>query len=135
MLDRIDEHFNRHGWGFWAVEQRGGGRLIGLCGLKHVALDLPFAPAVEIGWRLTTDCQGKGYAREAAEACLVFGLEIMALERIVAFTTPANAASWGLMRRLGMREAGDFDHPGLPDGHPLKPHVLYSIDRREPKPA
>ena len=35
------------------------------------------------------------------------------------------------MRRLGMRPdpARDFEHPDLPEGHPLRPHVVFAIDR------
>lgn len=132
MLDRIDDHFAAHGWGLWALEDRGNGRLVGLCGLTTLTSDLPFAPGVEIGWRLATAAQGKGLAREAATAALGFGFESLGLERIVAFTVPANTASWGLMRRLGMRETGRFHHPRVPAGHPLLEHVLYALDTPAP---
>lgn len=49
MLDRIDLHFEDHGWGFWALEEKASGELIGMCGLAKVSPTLPFAPAVEIG--------------------------------------------------------------------------------------
>jgi RimJ/RimL family protein N-acetyltransferase len=129
MLDRIDHHFAAHGWGLWALEDRHGGALIGLCGLLNVGAHLPFAPAIEIGWRLSGPFQGKGLAREAAEAALAFGFGTLQLDRIVSFTTPPNTASWGLMERLGMIRIGTFDHPNLPDGHPLRPHLLYEKRR------
>ena len=106
MLDRIDAHFAQHGWGSWAVEERTSGTLIGLCGLS--------APAVEIGWRLSTHWQGQGLAREAAETCLDFAFAALGLDRVVSFTVPANRASWGLMERLGMTRIAEFDHPSLP---------------------
>jgi hypothetical protein len=31
------------------------------------------------------------------------------------------------MERAGLNRVGDFEHPALPDGHILKPHVLYKI--------
>jgi RimJ/RimL family protein N-acetyltransferase len=40
---------------------------------------------------------------------------------------PANTASWALMERLGMRKLGTFDHPMLPEGDPLRAHVVYEI--------
>src|SRR6266850_3736933 len=52
MLDRIEAHFARYGWGPWALEERTSGALIGLCGLEHIAWEAFFTPAVEIGWRL-----------------------------------------------------------------------------------
>lgn len=127
MLDRIDAHFAAHGWGLWALEDRQSARLLGLCGLATLAADLPCAPAVEIGWRLTTPAHGNGLAREAASAALRFGFERLGLTRIVSFTVPANTASWGLMQRLGMRRTGTFAHPRVPPEHPLRQHILYEI--------
>ena len=127
MLDRVEAHFARHGWGYWALEERASGALIGLCGLMHVTWEAFFAPAVEIGWRLSTPWQGKGLAREAAETVLRCAFEQLALDRVVSFTTPANTASWGLMERLGMARIGEFDHPSLPAVHPLRRHVVYEL--------
>ena len=134
MLDRIEAHFARHGWGSWAVEERKSGALIGLCGLSYVEAELFFAPAVEIGWRLSTRWQGQGFAREAAETCLDFAFTALNLDRVVSFTVPANRPSWGLMERLGMTRIGEFDNPGLPREHPLCRQVLYEIKaRRHPR--
>ncbi|QND52340.1 GNAT family N-acetyltransferase [Phyllobacterium sp. 628] len=127
MLDRIDAHFAQNGWGFWALEERESRTLIGMCGLLHIPWQAFFTPAVEIGWRLSTSWQGKGLAREAAEAALTYGFQTLKLDRIVSFTTPANTPSWGLMERLGMRKIGEFNHPDLQDGHPLRAHVVYEI--------
>jgi RimJ/RimL family protein N-acetyltransferase len=127
MLDRIDGHFAQHGWGFWAVEERAGGALIGLCGLAQIPWESFFTPAVEIGWRLSTPWQGKGLAREAAEVSLAHAFGPLGLDRVVSFTVPANTASWGLMERLGMRRIGEFDHPRVPDGHALRRHLAYEI--------
>ncbi|WP_182548876.1 GNAT family N-acetyltransferase [Phyllobacterium myrsinacearum] len=127
MLDRIDAQFAENGWGFWALEERQSGALIGMCGLAHIPWKAFFTPAVEIGWRLSTPWQGKGLAREAAEAVLNYGFQTLKLDRIVSFTTPANTASWGLMQRLGMHKTGEFDHPNLPKDHPLCRHVLYEM--------
>ncbi|MFC0408756.1 GNAT family N-acetyltransferase [Roseomonas elaeocarpi] len=130
MLDRADEHFRAHGWGFWAVEHGDTGALIGLCGLSQLPWNAFFTPAVEIGWRLGTFWQGRGLAREAATLSLEAGFGPAGLDRIVAFTVPANTASWGLMERLGMWRIGEFDHPRLPEGHPLSHHYAYEITAR-----
>jgi RimJ/RimL family protein N-acetyltransferase len=126
-LDAIDRQFATEGWGFWAVEARETGALIGLCGLGHVPWEAFFTPAIEIGWRLARAWQGRGLAREAAEAVLGFAFGTLGLDRVVAFTVPANTASWALMERLGMRKLGTFDHPMLPEGDPLRAHVVYEI--------
>ena len=103
----------------------------GFAGLLRVRPDMPFAPAVEIGWRLWPSFWGRGYATEAARACLAFGFHRLGLKEIVSFTTPGNRRSWRLMVRLGMvRDGdGDFEHPALPDDHPLRRHVLYRLER------
>lgn len=131
MLDRIEAHFDRHGFGSWAIEERAGGTLIGLCGLMHASFDSFFTPAVEIGWRLSAAWQGKGLAREAATAVLDYGFTTLGLARIVSFTVVDNAASWGLMERLRMRRIGRFDNPDLPPGHALKRNLVYEIAAEE----
>jgi RimJ/RimL family protein N-acetyltransferase len=127
ILDRVDAHFAQHGWGYWALEERESRALIGLCGLMPTTFEAFFTPAVEIGWRLSRRWQGKGFAREAAEAALEFAFNTLALDRVVSFTVKANAASWGLMERLGMHKLGEFDNPSLPDEHPLRRNVVYEI--------
>jgi len=127
LLDRIDGHFAAQGFGMWAVELRETQALIGLCGLARVPWQAFFTPAVEIGWRLSTPWHGKGLAREAAEASLAAAFGPLALDRVVAFTVPANTASWGLMERLGMRRLGEFDHPKVPAGDPRHRHLVYEI--------
>src|SRR5207244_11159540 len=82
-----------------------------------------------IGWRLARSSWGRGYATEAARACLDFAFRSLGLSEVVAFTVPANARSRAVMERLGMRHdaAGGFDQPRLPAGHPLQRHVLYRL--------
>ena len=127
MLDRIDAHFAQHGFGYWALEDKDSVALIGACGLMHVSFDAFFTPAVEIGWRLSATWQGKGYATEAAQAVLAHAFGPLSLRRVVSFTTPLNTPSVRVMTRIGMREIGEFEHPGLPAGHPLSRHVVYEI--------
>ena len=100
-------------------------------GLHRVRPELPCAPAVEVGWRLHPDHWGHGYATEAAAASLRFGFDEAGLDEIVAFTTTLNTRSQAVMERIGMVRdpAGDFDHPRLPEGSPLRRHVLYRITR------
>ena len=131
LVARIQAHFERHGFGFWAVEAPGEADLIGMVGLAIPPFTTHFTPCVEIGWRLAREHWGKGYATEAARAALRFGFETLGLEEIVAFTVPNNARSRAVMERLGMSRSAedDFDHPSLPEGHPLRRHVLYRIGR------
>src|SRR5678816_1362289 len=72
---------------------------------------------------------GHGFAYEAARAAIDDGFFRLAIEDLVAFTVPANRASWRLMERLGMYRdpAEDFDHPSRPEGDPLRRCVLYRL--------
>lgn len=133
LLQRIEDCFEQHGYGLWAVERIAGCELIGFVGLNPVPPELPFAPAVEVGWRLGRDYWGQGYAGEAARAALDFGFRRLALNEIVSFTARVNVRSRRLMERLGMSRdpAEDFEHPLLPEGHQLRPHAVYRISRAD----
>jgi ribosomal-protein-alanine N-acetyltransferase len=53
------------------------------------------------------------------------------LPEIFAFTVPENLRSRRVMERIGLvhEPEHDFDHPRLPEGHPLRRHVLYRCRR------
>lgn len=133
LLTRMREHMDEHGFGFWALERRDNGEMIGVTGLAQVSFEAPFVPAVEIGWRLARAHWRQGYASEAARAALAVGFEQLGLDEVVSFTVPTNQPSQAVMRAIGMcrDETGDFLHPKMPAGHPLQPHVLYRIQREE----
>lgn len=127
----IESHFERHGFGVWAVELVGVAPFIGFVGLSVPSFEAHFTPCVEIAWRIAADHWGRGYATEAARAALAFGFQQLGLEEIVAFTVPENSRSRRVMEKLGMKHAADddFDHPRVPPGHRLRRHVLYRIER------
>ena len=133
LLGKLMAHQAEHGFTFWCLERREDGAVIGFTGLARVGFAAPFVPAVETGWRLARPFWDQGYALEAARRSLQFAFEELELSEVVAFTVPGNVRSWGLMERLGMRRdpADDFEHPGLPVGHPLRAHWLYRIDRED----
>jgi RimJ/RimL family protein N-acetyltransferase len=130
-IDRQCARFAEHGFGYWAVELRETGQLVGAVGLSRVTFEAHFTPAVGVGWRLARRYWGYGYASEAAAAAMTFGFEDLRLDEIVAVTVPANTRSQQVMRRLGMTysSADDFDHPRLPHGDPLRRHVLFRMTR------
>lgn len=128
-IDRMVAHDAEHGFTFWALEHRPSGVLMGAVGLLWLPWPARFAPAVEIGWRLARAFQGRGHAAAAARLALGVGFGRLGLDHIVAFTAVGNAPSRALMGRLGMRIAGGFAHPRVPEGHPLRAHLLYRLDR------
>jgi RimJ/RimL family protein N-acetyltransferase len=131
LARRSEQHFAKHGFGPWAVEIPGVAPFIGFVGLVVPAFDAHFTPCVEIGWRLSAEHWGNGYATEAALASADHAFADVGLEELVSFTTPQNLRSRAVMARIGMThdEADDFDHPRLPPGHRLRRHVLYRLPR------
>jgi RimJ/RimL family protein N-acetyltransferase len=127
MVDRIKAHFDKHEFGFWAVEVRGVTHFAGFIGLAIPRFEAPFTPCVEIGWRLASDQWGKGYATEGALAALRYGFERLQLDEIVSMTVPENIASRRVMEKIGLKHdpSGDFDHPMYPARPHLCRHVLY----------
>jgi 3-dehydroquinate dehydratase / shikimate dehydrogenase len=130
----MSDHIQRCGWGFWAASLALTGEFIGFIGLEDVHFTAPFnklAPAVEIGWRLAFNYWGKGYATEGALAALEYGYEKLNLEEIVSFTAVVNQRSRHVMEKVGMHHSleDDFDHPKLSEGHLLRRHVLYRLEK------
>ena len=131
VVARQKAMFADYGACFWALERRDTGAFIGWCGTKPGPVGTPIEGKPEIGWSLVQSEWGQGYAREAAEASLAWGWREMDLPTVWAITVPANTASRALMERLGMTRVvdGNFDHPKLTAGDPLRRHILYRIDR------
>jgi RimJ/RimL family protein N-acetyltransferase len=126
LADRIEQHMADHGFSVLAAELRETGAFIGFIGLFIPTFEAHFTPCVEIGWRLAVEYWGKGLATEGAR-------EVLRTRRgeVVSFTSVQNYRSRSVMQKLGMTRdpADDFDHPRLPEGHPLRRHVLYRIHR------
>jgi len=129
MADRCQSLIEDRGWGFWAVERKDSGKFIGFAGLHVPSAPLPFQPCVEIGWRLAHDQWGFGHATEAATRAVGIAFDILRFPEIVSFTSVRNSRSRAVMERLGMVESTPFEHPSLPEGHPLRPHALYRLVR------
>lgn len=128
-FEGIQDHFRRHGFGLFALALRNDGTFIGFTGLAVPAFESHFTPCVEIGWRLAAEYWNRGFATEAAQAVVRHAFGPLQLEELVSFTVPANLRSRRVMEKLGMTRdaAGDFDHPKIPEGHPLRRHVLYRL--------
>lgn len=132
MVEGIEGHFRAHGFGLYALELRQGQEFIGFAGLSVPAFRARFTPCVEIGWRLAAEHWGCGLATEAARAVVGHAFHSLGLDSLVSFTVPANVRSRRVMEKIGMTHdpGDDFDHPSLPEGDPLRRHVLYRLQCR-----
>src|SRR5262245_27433470 len=90
---RIRAHFDREGFGLWAVELPGVAPFIGFAGLARPT----FMPVVEVGWRLARAYWGAGYATEAAHAAVAWGFAHLDVAEIVAMVVPDNQRSQRVM--------------------------------------
>lgn len=119
-------------YGLWAIEVKGEASFIGFVGLHYPSFEAHFTPCIEIAWRLAYPHWGKGYAMEASSRASDYGLNELNLEEIVSFTASCNNRSIKVMEKLGMRHdpSENFEHSKLPEGHPLKLHVLYRLGKK-----
>lgn len=100
MAIRNYPDFETVGYGRWGCFTREEEVMIGFCGLKY----LPELDAVDLGYRFLPPYWGRGLATEACRACVKFGFEILALEKIVALVLPENKASIRVLEKIGMEK-------------------------------
>ncbi|PEQ12111.1 hypothetical protein B2G71_13285 [Novosphingobium sp. PC22D] len=130
LVERMQRLQAELGHCFWALERRDDARLIGWCGAIRGSVG-PVVDKVEIGWRLASDCWGRGYAIEAAKATRNWCFTHLGDDAIWAITAATNSRSRAVMERLAMTyQAGrDFDHPRVAADSPLLRHVVYALER------
>jgi len=128
----FQDHLDRYGFGFWALQIRASGEFVGFTGLST----MDDRPDVELGWRLARSAWGHGYATEAARAALAYGFGVVGLSEVLAVTMAENRRSRALMERLGMvyDPAGDFDDPDVEE-ESLRHHVVYRVSRGTVRPS
>ncbi len=129
FVDRIEGLFERQGFGLWALEVKDGGTFIGFTGLNPMPPGVPGEGGMEVGWRLARRGWGHGYATEAARAAVAFAFDQLQLPELFSMTAVSNTRSQAVMQRLGMSLLSHFEHPRVPVGHPVRPHVVYHLPR------
>jgi RimJ/RimL family protein N-acetyltransferase len=111
-IERIKRRWEEWGYSWWALIETGSGDMVGAACLQHLALE--DANPLEIGWRLTRDSWGKGYASEAARSIVRHAFDIVGVDVVLAVAHPDNAASIKVMQRLGMQYVGIETHYDMP---------------------
>jgi RimJ/RimL family protein N-acetyltransferase len=112
-------HWERWGFGPWTVVERVTDAVVGRVGLEHTRV--AGRPEVEVAWFVDAAAWGRGYATEMAREAVRAAFAELELTTLVSFTTPANAASQAVMRKLGFRFEADIEHAGMA-------HVLFRLD-------
>lgn len=103
FIKRYKEEFEAGEEITWGIELRDTKELIGICCLGNFDNG---ARRAEIEYDLVHDKWNKGYATEAVEAMVKFGLSQMNLNRIEAFITPGNDASLKVLEKLNFTKEG-----------------------------
>jgi RimJ/RimL family protein N-acetyltransferase len=129
LAGRAQARLDAHGWGLWAL-QTPALDFAGFVGLNPVNFVIPVpgieAEPREIGWRLSPEAWGQGYASEGARLAMAHAFDALGWTQLLSFTALGNLRSQALMRRIGLEEFGHFDHPRIDPGHPLRRHVLFA---------
>ncbi len=131
FIDRLQNHYNRNGYNYFATEVLESGELIGFIGLAFQDYLTDFTPAVDIGWRLKKSAWGKGFATEGAQKCLEYGFKKLNLQNIIATCTQKNTKSENVMKKIGMKKIGEFIHPKLKEYPQYKKCICYGISKNE----
>ncbi|MDN5202079.1 GNAT family N-acetyltransferase [Fulvivirgaceae bacterium BMA10] len=118
-------HFEDHGFTYYAVEKLNDQEFIGFIGLKYQTFESDFTPCVDIGWRIKRAAWNFGYATEGAKACLEYGFKALDLKEILAFTPCSNEKSQNVMKKIGMSKVATFEHSRMLAYDHLKDCVVY----------
>ncbi len=127
FYNRIQDEFIQYGYGLYALEKKEDGAFIGYTGFHKIPANIDAVAGVEIGWRIRYEDWNKGYATEAAKACLLYAKEQLPFQTVWSFTSLLNKSSERVMQKIGMTKEKEFPHPAIPNGHPLKDYILYKI--------
>jgi RimJ/RimL family protein N-acetyltransferase len=114
----IIPQYAMYNYGRWAVHIKNTLGFIGWCGLKN----RPKRSEIDLGYRFIKSSWGKGYATEAAAACLKYGFEKLHLPRIVGRAMPDNIASLKVLEKCGMLYLCEE----IVDDHPAKTYEVLN---------
>ena len=124
-LTNILKHWDKNGFGIWAIVDKASDVLIGRCGLNLIA----DTSEVEVDFVVAPDSWGRGYATEAAKAALAYGFEKLKLDRIIALAKPDNTASRRVIEKIGMRYLKNAEYWGITCAYYAISRSQYEIQR------
>jgi [ribosomal protein S5]-alanine N-acetyltransferase len=118
-IERNQTRYEQYGHGRWAVILRNEQKLIGDCGL--VIQDVDGVEELEVGYSFSRKYWGRGFATEAARACMDYAFERLGRRRIVSMIRPENEPSRRVAERNGLRIEKEIFWRGYQ-------HYVYAID-------
>lgn len=127
FIQRLKRHYDTHGYNYFATELLGTGELIGFIGLAYQTYESVYTPSVDIGWRLKKDAWGYGYATEGAKKCLDLAFNELNIDSLISTCTEKNIRSENVMKKIGMKREGLFNHPNLKAYPAYEKCICYRI--------
>lgn len=108
MLKGWIEHWQAHGYGWWAIARKDApDHIIGFGGIGlH---DFMGVQGVNLGYRFAVEAWGQGFATEMGRAALAFGFSRFKLEEVYGYVRPTHAASIRVLEKIGMERCGELD--------------------------
>jgi len=101
----IAGHYEKHGFGLWAVIHKGTKEFLGQCGLT--IQDLNGKEYLEIGYLFKKEHWHKGYAAEAALGCKKYAFEKLSAKSVYSIIRESNIASQNVAKRIGMEKTDE----------------------------
>jgi len=129
FIKRLQNHSIDKGYTYFVTEVLATGEFIGFIGLAYQDYKTEFTPATDIGWRLKKSAWGKGYATEGAKRCLDYAFNELYLDKVISTCVLQNVNSEQVMKKIGMRKLGLFNHPKLKDFAKYEKCVCYEISK------
>ncbi|MEC7838610.1 MAG: GNAT family N-acetyltransferase [Chlamydiota bacterium] len=99
------DHQNECGFSLCPTYEKSSGVLIGFAGLVHLECDIS-NPEVEVGYWFLPEYWGKGYATEAAKACIEWAFTHLSIDKIVGITHPDHKRSQHVLKKSGLKYIG-----------------------------
>ncbi len=108
MLEGWIEHWESHGYGWWAIARKDAPEhIIGFGGIGlH---DFMGEQRINLGYRFAVEAWGKGFATEMGRAALAFGFSSLNLGDVYGYVRPTHAASIRVLEKIGMKRCGELD--------------------------
>jgi len=118
-IERNQRRYEEHGHGLWAVILRSEQKLVGDCGLA--VQEVGGVEELEVGYHFNRKYWGRGFATEAARACMDYAFERLGRRRIISMIRPENAPSRRVAERNGLRIEKEVFWRGYQ-------HYVYAIE-------
>ncbi len=131
LINGLKKHYEKYGYTYFAMDELITGEFVGFAGLKYQTFESEFTPSVDIGWRLKQSAWGKGFATEAAKACLDAAFNKFGLNEVYSYCPDLNKASEAIMQKIGMVFVGTLQHPKVAKDSRFKHCVAYRSRKPE----